>query len=742
VSRPGAGWYLRRLRRMSPAEVVHRVRDKVRRRRWANRQVRPGEDLLQQLGLARGQRRGRHAGALTTGLFPQRTFESALPENARADAPADAVAAVVAAADRVLDGTWTVFGVRRPDSADPDWFLDPLTGRRSPSEQLAFRVNYRDEDGTGNVKQVWEMSRHHHLTVLAAAWWLTGEERYAEVVDAQLRSWWRANPFLSGVHWTSGIEVGVRLISWVWIRRLLDDWPKVGDLFENDDDAVRQIAWHQEYLAGFVSRGSSANNHVLAEAAGQLAAASAFPWYAHSAGWRSDAAELLEREFAANTFPSGINRELATDYHRFVLELVLVAAVEAACSGTRLSAGTWQCLARMLDAGVAIQDGAGNPPRQGDGDEGRGLVVDDPERHPWAVALGAGTAVLGAAAWAPPITRSVQAAVLGALARPLGIGRGLDRPAERPSRFADAGLILLRSRAEDGPEIWCRCDAGPHGFLSIAAHAHADALSLELRHDGVEILSDPGTYCYHGEPEWRQYFRSTLAHNTLEVEGVDQAQSGGPFLWTTQPRSTTIHCGVGGEPVQTWHGRHDGYRRLDTPAVHERTVTLDSRERTLTVADTVQSAGRSKVRLSWHLGPEISVDLCVGVAELAWRTEQGVQHGRLVLPDALAWTAHQGEERPPRGWYSPEFGRRVPSTTLTGAGTVSSGVELVTVLQLPRTEVVGPPRSGRSTVATPPSDLPATLGIRRTPAVSRGVVGYSSAQLLDEMRAGQEHTHG
>ena len=237
----------------------------------------------------------------------------------------------------MLAGTWTVLGVRRTDSADPDWFADPVTGHRAPDRQLAFRVQHRDETETGNIKQVWEMSRHHHLTVLAAAWWVTQDERYADAVADQLRSWWRANPFLTGVHWTSGIEAGVRLISWTWIRRLLDDWPKVGDLFEHNDDAVRQIFWHQEFLAGFPSRGSSANNHVLAEAAGQLVAACAFPWYSRSAGWRQSATALLERELAANTFDDGVNREQASDYHRFVLELGLVAAVEADAHGHGLS---------------------------------------------------------------------------------------------------------------------------------------------------------------------------------------------------------------------------------------------------------------------------------------------------------------------------------------------------------------------------------------------------------------------
>ena len=98
-------------------------------------------------------------------------------------------------------------------------------------------------------------------------------------MDEQLRSFWRENPFLSGINWTNGIEVGIRLISLAWIRRLLDGWPGVTDLFERNGVALRQIEWHQQYLAAFRSRGSSANNHVVAEAAGQLVASCAFPWF-------------------------------------------------------------------------------------------------------------------------------------------------------------------------------------------------------------------------------------------------------------------------------------------------------------------------------------------------------------------------------------------------------------------------------------------------------------------------------
>jgi hypothetical protein len=662
VSRPSAGWYIRRLQRMSPTEVFYRSLDAGRRRIWAHRQVRPGDVV-----------------ALPSDTRTDREFLSPVPASTRAGLDPDAASPVIRAADAVLNGSWTVLGARRADSADPDWFHDPVTGRRAPHDRLAFRIHHRDEAETGNIKQVWEMSRHHHLTVLAAAWWLTQDERYAEAAADQLRSWWRANPFLTGVHWTSGIEVGVRLISWTWIRRLLDDWPKVGDLFEHNEDAVRQIAWHQEFLAAFPSRGSSANNHVIAEAAGRLVAACAFPWYARTDRWRRGAAALLERELAANTFDDGLNRELATDYHRFVLELGLAAAVEADAVGQPLSEATWERLTRMLDAGAAILDATGRPPRQGDGDEGRALIVDDPERDPLGAILGAGAALLGAPDWWPRFPGAVQAAVLGALGR----SRQLPRPDSRPRRFPDAGLVILRSRPEDGPEIWCRCDGGPHGFLSIAAHAHADALSLEVRHDGVDVLADPGTYCYHGETVWREWFRSTAAHNTVEVGGLNQAESGGPFLWTSQVRTTTLSCEIGEQPIQTWRAEHDGYRRLKIPTTHQRSVTLDSPRRLLTVVDTFDAAATAPARLCWHFGPGVLVDLEGAQAVLSWQVGSDTRRGTLFLPAGLEWTHHRAEVDPVVGWYSPRFADRVPATSLIGDGAVSYSTRLITELEMP-----------------------------------------------------------
>ena len=656
-------WYLRRLRRMSATEVASRALDLAHRRAWASRQVRAGHD-----------------GGPVSGLRAARLGPVPVPPGAKEPLPAEARSRVISSADRLLAGDWRVLGVARPDIVTPDWFADPVTGRRSPDEALAFGIDHRDESVTGNVKVVWELSRHHHLTVLAAAFWLTEDERYAEVVDEQLRSWWSSNPFLTGVHWTSGIELGVRLISWAWVRRLLDAWPKVGDLFETNDDALRQIWWHQQYLDRFPSRGSSANNHAIAEQAGRLVAACAFPWYAESDRWRRDAEALLSRHFLANTWEDGLNRELATDYHRFVTELVTVAGAEAALGGNDLPPEVWQRLARSFDAAAALLDVTGKPPRQGDGDEGRALVVDDPDEASWTGLLGWGARVVGSRPWWPEPRPTVVGAALGSL---LVMPRDVpDRAAARPRSFVGAGMTFLSTDPGRGPEIWCRCDGGPLGFLSIAAHGHADALSVEVRHDGVEVLVDPGTYCYHGEPDWRSYFRSTRAHNTLELDLTSQARDGGPFLWSTAvPVDPVIQSGLD-DDVSTWAARHHGYGRLSGKPVHERTVRLEKAARRLVVMDRVRAGGGHEMRLHFHAGPAVAVALDEARAILTWTGADGDQRrASLTLPAELTWSAHRGETDPILGWYSPRFGFRQPITTLEGVA-VWSDHALVTTLQL------------------------------------------------------------
>jgi hypothetical protein len=650
-------WYVNRASRMSPAETASRVRDQVRKHAWRTRQVHPGHAAP--------------AVPVTRPLPFPTTLDPWVPT---AVTEASRVA-LLKAADELLTGRWDVLGVTRLDLDDPDWFRDPTTGRCAPNDRYAFRIRHRSEAETGNVKQIWEVSRHQHLTVLAAAWYLTADRRYADAVDSQLRSWWQENPFLSGVHWTSGIEIGLRLIAWTWIRRLLDGWDGVHDLFDDNDLAVRQVYWHQEYLAAFRSEGSSANNHVIAEAAGQLVACCAMPWFEESGRWRDDACALLQRETVANTHPSGVNRELASEYHVFVAELLYLAALESERAGVELGDATWTAICSMTDAAAALVDSAGRPPRQGDSDDGRALLLDGPDADRWSGLLAIGARVFEPRAWWPQPVPTVLSTLVGSMSRVPR--RRSSRPKRRPSHFADAGITLLRTsrhgaRDADRPELWCRADGGPHGFLSTAAHAHADALSIEVRHGGVEILIDPGTYCYHGDAAWRSHFRSTIAHNTIELGGRDQSRSGGPFLWVRHARTRVLDVVTGADgEIESWTAEHDGYANLDPPATHRRSVRLDHRDRRFDIVDAIDTEGRHPLRLAFLLGPDVDAGpIASGCAiDLTWPSAGSIASATLQLPDALRWEVHRGEVDPILGWYSPAFGVKQPATAIVGVGT-------------------------------------------------------------------------
>jgi len=654
-------WYARRLSRMSPVEIGGRLADAYVKRRWRDRQVRNiAEDALP-----------------LPATVP--AYESGIERFERALVPADAAARIVTAADSVLGGRFPVFDRLRDDLADtPDWFFDPRTGRHAPQGDYAFDINYRLVENVGTVKYVWEPSRHHHLTVLAAAYFLTQEPRYAEAVDRQLRSWLAQNPFLSGIHWTSGIELGVRLISWVWIRRLLDGWAGARALFEENSVFLRQLHHHQEYLARLPSHGSSANNHLIAEHAGQFAACCAFPFFRESSSWREQAAGSMRREIRRQTFECGLNRELATSYHMFVLELFLAAAVEGAAADHPLDEGVWSGACRMTDALAAILDGDGKPPRQNDGDDAIGLMLDAPDTDRCRSLLATGDALFGRCDWWPEFAGDDLRTMLWRhmAGRP---SHRVERPRARPNLFADAGMAILRGDMSDGRELWCRCDHGPHGYLSIAAHGHADALSVELRCGGVEILVDSGTYTYQGEEAWRSYFRSTIGHNCLELGGVDQSLSGGAFMWTRMAKSELLELdGLEKGPVAEWYAQHDGYMRLTPGALHRRRVRLDRAGGALSITDVVVSEGGQTCRLAFHLGPEVRCRLEGCEAHLSWEKDSVWYGAVMQLPPVLAWSAVSGQSEPPLGWYSPVFGEKVPTMTLLGVGVAGRNETMTT----------------------------------------------------------------
>src|SRR5690606_20444630 len=121
--------------------------------------------------------------------------------------------------------------------------------------------------------------------------------------------------------------------------------------------------------------------------------------------------------------------------------------------------------------------------------------------------LAVGAALFNRSDWTPADAALPEAAfwLLGreAFSKPLSRTRS-NRPRLRSRAFAETGLYLLQSgHAGEDDRISVTFDCGPLGLGSIAAHGHADALSVTLRVGGHDLLVDPGTYDYFTERPYR-----------------------------------------------------------------------------------------------------------------------------------------------------------------------------------------------------------------------------------------------
>jgi hypothetical protein len=244
--------------------------------------------------------------------------------------------------------------------------------------------------------------------------------------------------------------------------------------------------------------------------------------------------------------------------------------------------------------------------------------------------------------------------------------------------FLRAGYYVLGDRFETRREVRVVADAGPLGYLSIAAHGHADALSFTLSAGGHELLIDPGTYAYHTQRVWRDYFKGTSAHNTVRIDRVDQSVSGGNFLWTKHARAQVI--ALERTPlIERWVASHDGYTRLRQPVIHRREILLEKEHARLQVIDELLGSGEHDVEIFWHFSEHCAVEMD-DVAVCVTRDDVALS---MSVPEGMRCDIRRGVEGPqPAGWISRRFDVRQPTTTVIMSGRIAGAARLVTRLNL------------------------------------------------------------
>jgi len=559
-----------------------------------------------------------------------------------------------------------------------DWHLDISTGKSFPvtfSKDIDIR-----SDKYGSAKVVWEINRLQFLIPLVLRYKVTKDMKDLRRFQQLVTDWVEENPYLRGVNWYSNIEVNIRLIVWYYCWELLfsDEQVAADAAFLEFVEKVwlPSIYEHSVYSFSNPSKFSSANNHLVAEYSGLFVAA--LKWsFPYSEKWIKYAQKGLEKEIQIQYSQNGVNKEQAAEYIQFITDFFLIPyAASQGKEHIQFSENYKIQLAKILNYIYELLDIRKGYRKYGDEDDGKVLVVSlDPHFDNFSSLLTSGALLFNDGRF-KRVDNGFDLKNLLLFGNGGHVDYNLleEQPEERKSSFfKEDGQFIFRKQ-EDEREIYLHFDAAPLGFLSIAAHGHADALSVSLHVNGIPVLTDVGTYTYHTEREWRKYFVSTRAHNTVCIDYKDQAELTGPTMWRKHYQCEVLNMQEH-DNMEKVIATHSGY--LDINCQHMRTVNfLKDENKFIIEDDIVLDKLERHVELPWHLHPDIDMETLSKNEFLLKNHYSEEVMCKLVLDAELNVEIHKGRESPLLGWYSDAFMVKRPTYTILGTWKEKKGNKL------------------------------------------------------------------
>ncbi len=511
---------------------------------------------------------------------------------------------ILADADAVLQNRFQTLGSALVALGDPvPWHRDFKTGTDWPVTPV------RDLEILGlgkpsDVKVPWELSRFHQIWWLGKAYWLTGNERYAQKFGALVEDWIDRNPVGRGVNWVVSMEVAIRAANWIAGYYFFCESPSLTPAFWTR--MLKSLAAHGEYIWYHLEYARFNGNHFLSDIVGLIFLGVFFQDTPFGAKWLQWGIERLEEEMQSQVDPDGVDFEKSTAYQRLVLELFLSATLLLKVNKRTLSPAFMERLERMLDYVQAYTRPDGSIPLIGDADDGRLFRLRLDERindHRHLLCLGA-----------IAFDRTDLAASAGGFHQDalwyFG-GEGFERfrmllsgSVPGSQAFPQGGCYIMRTA-----EAHLFVDAGEIGQRGRGGHGHNDTLSFELWADGGALIVDSGTYTYTADVEARQRLRSVRAHNTVMIDDREPAEFSG--LWTiaadtTQPRVLEWSPSTGRDVLEA---EHRGYSRGDETIVHRRRFEFAHEAVSVQITDRILGSGRHRIASFFHLAPGITVTL-------------------------------------------------------------------------------------------------------------------------------------
>ena len=664
-------WKIQRMRMMNPVEISIRTSREVR-------------NLLDHLLLTTGvSPRSLGAeiacGEETLGFpFQGRFFFDPQDELLRARLT-PLCARCLREADDALTHRISVLGRSYDLGPDIDWHYDYRLGHRCPNRYSSF-IDLKDPGSEESIRWVWYFNRHKHLAALGRAYFVTQRKEYAQEILRQLCAWIEQNPPCVGVNWTAPLEIALRLFSWMWAIFPLKNFEGFTPPVQRV--VLRSILLQMRHMFRNLSTHSSANNHLITQGMTLFVVGTLLSGAREGGQWRDRGLSILWEEIFGQTYADGVSKEHSLHYHCFVCELYAVALIFAQRNGIQVPVKVRERFAKMCEFVMCVSEKDGNMPAVGDSDD-QTVVLPVEEKSFLDGLMACASYVTGEGKFAQTLNEiPVEAALLvgneglerfqektRATPDRRGAEAGTDRSESaevRGSRVFSEGGYYVFADSCDGLESRCVFDCGELGLGKTAAHGHADCLSITMTLNGREVLIDPGTFTYHSRPEWRAYFRSTNAHNTVTIDGVSQSEMLGPFVWRARatPKLEDVAMETSFDFVA---GSHDGYRRLSDPVKHKRVVVL-VRPAFLIIVDSLSAKGSHQYEQNFHFAGEVSLSSETHSVRIS---PGGAGSETLLFSSLLArgkGALISGQENPIMGWRSRVFWQKEPCRCLSMRG--------------------------------------------------------------------------
>ena len=456
------------------------------------------------------------------------------------------------------------------------WHAGFQTGNEWP-KKFSYDPHYKQCDAVGDARTNWELNRHFQFALLAKNFYATGESAYRDELQTLFDDWRRENPFLTGISWTSVMEVAIRAINWIYALAFLSKCKDASEPLKAAlSTGIRNMIG---YVARHYSRFSSANNHLIVEAAAMSLAGLAFGYEK----WTALGTGILTDELPRQNYSDGVNKELSLHYQLFVMEAYALTAHALRANG-RTIPESWSLMLQKMSLYTGHASWRGKTAIEfGDDDEGKILDLRGGERNHTAYILQLCALVSGTPcryAFDTPVDETLHWLFGREEIEKVMAATPIDTTGSRC--FREGGNTFLR---DNDDRVLIGIDHAALGFGSIAAHGHADALSFQLMVDGNLVFADPGTYIYHCDLASRNLLRSTAMHNTLCVENRNQSEMLGAFLWGKKAVCRLENYSET-ENLITLTASHDGY----APVCHRRTFVWEPAHLTLRIKDELNKA--------------------------------------------------------------------------------------------------------------------------------------------------------